>query len=106
MNNETLLLIPAGLGVFITLIVGLLKYFGLVKEDQGGKASLALNMVVAFIIMFAGDVLEVDTDSELANSVYQLLGAVGAIGLSFLSSYLSHYMSKNVVIYKEPKRAR
>jgi hypothetical protein len=99
MDTELVLLIPVGLGTFITALIGIGKYFGWVPEDTGGKVSLVLNLLAGSALYIAAGVFEVDVEGEQAKLVFEILGLVGALLLQYLGSMVSHYTSVVAKLY-------
>lgn len=106
MDSELVLLIPAGLGTFVTALIGLGKYFGLVPEDTGGKISLVFNLVTGAALYLAAGVFEVDVEGDQAQMVYQILGLIGALLLQYIGAFTSHAVSKHAKLYSQPRRVR
>ena len=95
MDSTTINMIalPAGLGIFVTMVVGTLKAAGL-KDDIGGKVSLFLTGILVLGLTFAVEGFGLDVEGEQPAAVFAILGYLGQAGLAFLAAFVSHKVSR------------
>jgi len=103
--NELVLAIPIGLGTLITAFVGLAKRAGLIKEDQGGKVSLGVNLVIGTLLFVASNYYGVELESESLQPLWQIFGLIGVLITQYFTSYGVHHVSKAAKLY-EPRGNR
>lgn len=98
--NELVLVVPIGVGALIAALVGIGKYLGWVKEDQGGKVSLGLNLAVGLLLFMLTNYFEVDVESDAAQAIYQILGLIAILLMQFVTSWSAQRISKAAKLYR------
>lgn len=98
--------IPAGLGVLIAAALGVLKYFGLIPEGMGGKVAIAVEIVVVAALTLLVDAWNVDLGGDVAQKLFAICEVLGNLVVVLMSSFTSHYLSKQIQVYSTPARSR
>ena len=97
--NELIIAIPVGIGTLITAFVGLAKLAGVVKEGQGGRVSLGVNLVIGTGLFIASNYYGVKLESESLQPLWQIFGLVGVLITSYLPSFGVQRVSKAAKLY-------
>jgi hypothetical protein len=98
-----LVALPAGVAIFITLVVGIAKYAGL-PDGKGGLLALGLSTLTVLGLTVAIDGFGVDIESEKYKAIFDLIGFAGQAGLTFLGAFLSHKVSKEAQLGPSTRR--
>jgi uncharacterized membrane protein len=98
--------VPAGLGTLVTAILGILKYFGIIKDGTGGKWAVGADIVLAAALTFVVNVFGFDMSGDLATQINTFALLIGQLLMMIVGSYLSHYVSKKAEVYSSPLRSR
>ena len=98
-----LVALPAGVAIFITLIVGVVKYAGL-PDGKGGLLSLGLSTLTVLGLTIAIDGFGVDIESEGAKAIFDIIGFLGQAGLTFFGAFIAHKVSKEAQLGPSTRR--
>jgi hypothetical protein len=98
-----LVALPAGVAIFITLIVGVAKYAGL-PDGKGGLLSLVLSTLTVLGLTVAIDGFGIDIESEEYKAIFDLIGFLGQAGLTFFGAFVSHKVSKDAQLGPSTRR--
>lgn len=103
--NEFIIAVPIGLGTLIAALVGVGKLLGWIKEDQGGKVSLGINLGVGTLLFVASNFYGVDVEGESLQPLWQIFGLISVLIAQYFTSYGVHHVSKGAKLY-EPRGNR
>ena len=98
-----LVALPAGVAIFITLIVGVVKYAGL-PDGKGGLLALVLSSLTVLGLTIAVDGFGVAIESEELKAVFDIIGFLGQAGLTFFGAFVAHKVSKEAKIGPSARR--
>lgn len=93
--------IPAAVGVGLTALVEILKAFGVIGEGNGGRVSLAFGIIASALLTFGTSVLDWNLEGEQVKAVFEVIGLLGSIALTFLGSFGSHKLLKAAKIFPQ-----
>lgn len=98
-----LIALPAGVAIFITLIVGVVKYAGL-PDGKGGLLALTLSTLAILGLTIAVDGFGIDIESEKYKAIFDLIGFLGQAGLTFFGAFIAHKVSKEAQLGPSTRR--
>lgn len=106
MSTEvTFVIVPAGLGLLITAVLGLLKWLNVLPDDLAGKVALIVNVVVVAALTILVEGFGIDIEGEKFKAVFEILGMLGQILLTFLASWGMHKLSRAAKIAPTSRRS-
>lgn len=98
-----LIALPAGVAIFITLVVGIVKYAGL-PDGKGGLLALVLSTLTVLGLTVAVDGFGIDIESEEAKAIFDIIGFIGQAGLTFFGAFIAHKVSKEAQLGPSMRR--
>lgn len=98
MNELAFVAMPIGLGVLITALLGVLKYFNVIPDGKGGLVSLVANTLVLLVLTVAVEGFAINIKSEQYQAVFEILGFAGQALLVFMSAFATQKVSKEANI--------
>lgn len=94
MNELAFVAMPVGLGVLVTALLGVLKYFNVIPDGKGGLVSLVVNTLLVLGLTVAVEGFGIDPESAKYTAVFEILGYAGQSILAFMAAFLTHEVAK------------